>query len=96
MRTEPEAVLPLTHSDDSVDGRSDTYKPTWTRNRRLVYATNFAHMTMYTMCLGGVFDIFLYNLSMDVHRTLQRTKEVQANSEKQTGWKMSSYILFAS
>ena len=45
-RTEPEAVLPLTHSDDSVDGRSDTYKRTWTRNRRLVYATNFAHMTM--------------------------------------------------
>jgi len=60
-------MLPLTPSDDSVDGRSDTYKPTWTRNRRLVYATNFAHMTMYTMCLGGVFDIFLYNLSMDVH-----------------------------
>lgn len=31
----------------------------------MVYAANFLHMTMYTMCLGSVFDIFLYSLSQD-------------------------------
>jgi len=37
----------------------------WKRNERLVYLANFLHMTMYTMCLGSVFDIFLYNLSQE-------------------------------
>ncbi|CAE8624762.1 unnamed protein product [Polarella glacialis] len=38
---------------------------TWKRNERLVYLTNFVHMTMYTMCFGGIFDIFLYHLSQN-------------------------------
>jgi len=36
---------------------------TWKRNERLIYLSNFLHMTLYTMCFGGIFDIFLYHLS---------------------------------
>lgn len=37
----------------------------WKRNEWFVYLTNFLHMTMYTMCLGGIFDIFLYSISQE-------------------------------
>lgn len=37
----------------------------WKRNEKLVYLSNFLHMTMYTMCFGGIFDIFLYQLSQE-------------------------------
>lgn len=35
----------------------------WTCNERLTYLSNFLHMTMYTICFGGIFDIFLYHMS---------------------------------
>ena len=60
----------------------------WKRNERLIYLSNFLHMTLcledpasaqiqaniriivrlasrYTMCFGGIFDIFLYHLSQE-------------------------------
>lgn len=43
---------------------------TWRKNERLVYLTNFFHMTMYTMCLGGIFDIFLYSISQQQQHLL--------------------------
>lgn len=41
------------------------YARLWKRNERLVYLTNFLHMTMMTLTMGGVWDIFLYNLSQE-------------------------------
>jgi len=55
-----EALAGDVHHDEG-----ETARRTWKRNERLVYSANFLHMTMYTMCLGSVFDIFLYNLSQE-------------------------------
>ncbi|CAK0801972.1 unnamed protein product [Prorocentrum cordatum] len=51
--------------EDDFAQTADRSRRVWKINARLVYAVNFVHMTMYTMCLGGIFDIFLYNLSQD-------------------------------
>lgn len=47
--------------------------PAWKGNERRVYLGNFLHMTMYTMCLGGIFDLFLYNLSQEQQILLKDT-----------------------
>eukprot|EP00913_Durusdinium_trenchii_P014313 g13429.t1 len=49
--------------EDQEDHRSR--EGVWKRNEKLVYLSNFLHMTMYTMCFGGIFDIFLYQLSQE-------------------------------
>jgi len=54
------ARLPLDRT-----GEHEQHVATWRKNERRVYAANFLHMTMYTMCLGSVFDIFLYSLSQE-------------------------------
>jgi MFS family permease len=66
------------HSDDAAqplrelqgqqveaDGQAHAEAPLslWKRNGRLVYGTNFLHVTMMTLCMGGVWDIFLYDVS---------------------------------
>jgi len=61
-------VLPLGASDSEAaagTGAARRHARTWKKNEWLVYAANFLHMTMYTMCLGSVFDIFLYTLSQE-------------------------------
>lgn len=50
-------------TQDTVDQAPANHARIWKRNERIVYLTNFFHMTMVVMCAGSVFDIFLYNLS---------------------------------
>ncbi|CAJ1344829.1 unnamed protein product [Effrenium voratum] len=52
----------------------------WKRNEKLVYLTNFLHMTLYTMCFGGIFDIFLYHLSQEQQDIFADAISVGANA----------------
>jgi len=56
---------------DGEDDPNADHRRTWKKNERRVYMANFLHMTMYTMCLGSVFDIFLYSLSQEQQVLLQ-------------------------
>eukprot|EP00435_Cladocopium_sp_Y103_P060146 s128_g21.t3 len=57
---------PATGEALNQEPREQSYRNgVWKRNEKLVYLSNFLHMTLYTMCFGGIFDIFLYHLSQD-------------------------------
>lgn len=43
------------------------HHPTWSWNRKLLYASKFFHMVLVNMCQGGIFEIFLFAMSRGEH-----------------------------
>eukprot|EP00971_Amphidinium_carterae_P273477 5427421-Amphidinium_carterae.1 len=56
-----------TSGASSQPSAADAYSSKWRRNELLTYASNFIHMAIYTMCLGGIFDVFIYDMSQQQH-----------------------------
>jgi len=46
-----------------AENTQESIEAIWKRNVLMVNLGNFLHMVMYTMALGGIFDVFLYSLS---------------------------------
>eukprot|EP00929_Paragymnodinium_shiwhaense_P115019 TRINITY_DN8360_c0_g1_i1.p1 TRINITY_DN8360_c0_g1~~TRINITY_DN8360_c0_g1_i1.p1 ORF type:complete len:715 (-),score=122.28 TRINITY_DN8360_c0_g1_i1:138-2282(-) len=90
-----EAGIPL-QTGGSQDFEDDRARPVrvWKKNERLVYVANFLHMTMYTMCMGGVFDIFLYNLSQEQDFIQSDVVRIGANAAPIAPTFMSTYDRF--